>query len=109
MGGRCGLARMTPLLVASEITTQMHVQLGGDVAEWIVLPQRVTLDVILFSNLISLHPATRGNGNNHVEHTSLVPVEIQTSVSLDGSYDNPCVVLLHFCVLVQGALLNQSL
>ena len=76
---------MTPLLVASEITTQMHVQLGGDVAERIVLPQRVTLDVFLYSNVTSLLPAT-GSENNHVEHTSFVPVEIQTSDSLDRSY-----------------------
>ena len=66
--GRRGLVRMTPLLVASEITTQMHVQLGGDEAAWIVCHQRVTLDVILYNNLISWLPATRGNGNNHVEH-----------------------------------------
>ena len=84
--GRCGLARMTPLLVTSESTTRMHVQLGGDEAAWIVLPQRVTLDVFLYSNLTSLLSATRGSGNNHVEHTSLVPVEIQTSDSLDRSY-----------------------
>ena len=39
--------------------------------------------------------------------TSFVPVEIQASDSLDGSCDNPCVVLPHFGVLVQGALLNR--
>ena len=66
--GRCGRARMTPLLVASKVTTQMHVQLGGDEAAWIVLPLRVALDATLYSKLKSLLPATRGNGNNHVEH-----------------------------------------
>ena len=50
------------------------------------MPQRVTLDVFLYSNLTSLLSATRGSGNNHVEHTSLVPAEIQTSDSLDRSY-----------------------
>ena len=84
--GRRGLAMIIPLLVASEITTQILVQLGADVAEWIVLPQRVTLDVFLYSNLTSLLLATRGSGNNHVEHPSLVPVGIQTSDSLDRSY-----------------------
>ena len=55
--GRCGLARMTTLLVASEITTRMHVQLGGDVAERIVLPQRITLDATLDSNFDKFAPS----------------------------------------------------